>query len=315
MVGSVVAARRWWAPLTLGLLVLAGVTGPVQAASTTETVAYEGFDYTAGSGLVDGQSGGVGWSGPWEWTYGAGSSLQVASPGLGYPGLSVAGGRAAFYQRPGGNQISQAGRPLARQSDGIVYVQVLTSGIANSNGSSGAGTPRIQLTDGGTTTAWLGGNGVGAASMMALLDGTGGTQLITSSAALSSADLMTILRIDYGSGTTSMWTNPDLTAFDYADPPPPDGTVAQAFTFDRIDIYLRAGSIDEVRVLRPVPPSEDLSQRPPDWIREYARSESDTCAERWSPSWAQWPGDGAGGYVCRQVLTWSHAAQGFVVRP
>lgn len=41
----------------------------------------------------------------------------------------------------------------------------------------------------------------------------------------------------------------------------------------------------------------------PVWLQSFARSSTDeTCPRNWSPSWAQWPKDGAGGFVCERSM-------------
>lgn len=40
----------------------------------------------------------------------------------------------------------------------------------------------------------------------------------------------------------------------------------------------------------------------PSWFQAYARGASVACLTGWNPSWAQWPGDGAGGYVCNREI-------------
>lgn len=303
-----VAAVAW-------TLVSFGLAVPVVASQSIERIVYEGFDYTDGAGadLLDGASGGQGWTNAWDWTYSVGSSLQVGSPGLTYSGLTTTGNRADFYNQPGGNQIAQIKRSLSVDATGVVYFQILTSGISNSNGSSGGGTPRIAFSSNGVGTAWLGGNGAGTPTNMSLLNADGNAALITSANRLDSANLLTILRIDYSSGTTSMWTNPNMSTFDYLDPPTAEGTTSLAFSFDSISILIRQGSLDEISVLRVVETPEDPSQRPPDWMKQYARSSGEQCQAGWNPSWAEWPNDGRAGFVCVQVLTWSHRDQSFVI--
>ena len=40
------------------------------------------------------------------------------------------------------------------------------------------------------------------------------------------------------------------------------------------------------------------------WIQAVGRPTADAvCEEGWSPSWAQWPNEGAGGYTCERTLT------------
>ena len=39
------------------------------------------------------------------------------------------------------------------------------------------------------------------------------------------------------------------------------------------------------------------------WHQAYGRSTSEsTCTEGWQPSWAQWPNDGSGGFVCNRQI-------------
>ncbi|MBI1352023.1 MAG: hypothetical protein GC156_13000 [Actinomycetales bacterium] len=65
-----------------------------------------------------------------------------------------------------------------------------------------------------------------------------------------------------------------------------------------------AGTV-EVWVSVVTPPAENSSgaATPPPWLQAYARaSRSETCYEGWSPSWAQWPSDGQGGWVCERTV-------------
>lgn len=43
---------------------------------------------------------------------------------------------------------------------------------------------------------------------------------------------------------------------------------------------------------------------PPNWVQSYGRSPDETCRSGWNPSWAQWPNEGKGGFVCDRILTW-----------
>ena len=39
------------------------------------------------------------------------------------------------------------------------------------------------------------------------------------------------------------------------------------------------------------------------WFQSYGREDADaTCEEGWYPSWAYWPNDGAGGWVCNREV-------------
>lgn len=53
------------------------------------------------------------------------------------------------------------------------------------------------------------------------------------------------------------------------------------------------------------PPHGD--QAPPDWLQQIARSEGQSCDAGWHPSWAEWPNDHSGGFVCTGTLRWTPA--------
>jgi hypothetical protein len=41
------------------------------------------------------------------------------------------------------------------------------------------------------------------------------------------------------------------------------------------------------------------------WMQAIGRPSADAvCEAGWSPSWAQWPNEGAGGYTCERTITW-----------
>lgn len=44
---------------------------------------------------------------------------------------------------------------------------------------------------------------------------------------------------------------------------------------------------------------------PPDWMQQMGRSEVEACPAGWNPSWAQWPNEGTGGFVCTRTLRWT----------
>lgn len=46
-------------------------------------------------------------------------------------------------------------------------------------------------------------------------------------------------------------------------------------------------------------PAEGQAPNGPAWLQSYGRESADQdCAEGYRPSWAQWPGEGQGGYTC-----------------
>jgi hypothetical protein len=77
----------------------------------------------------------------------------------------------------------------------------------------------------------------------------------SSSAALSSLNLV-VARIDYQNNDTRIWVNPDLSTFDYQNPPAANAEYSGlAPTFDTIAIYSRSPAhLDEITVKQePVP--------------------------------------------------------------
>jgi hypothetical protein len=61
----------------------------------------------------------------------------------------------------------------------------------------------------------------------------------------------------------------------------------------------------------PVPAGSGGSPAP--WIQAYSRPDASTaCAVGYAPSWAQWPGDGAGGWTCERSIVWSPATGSWV---
>ena len=239
-----------WAPT-------ASATGPIVSGGyTLETIAYEGFNYASGT-LNDGVSGGTGWS--TGWSTGDTTPFITGVTGLTYPGL-VTDDSSIRASGTGGNN-SESRRDLTTPADsGVVYFQFLS--IFQS--SHGGGTPNIRLQFGGTGTGGLGNNG--APNMAILSD-----QLVplgTTTAPLTQQNF-TVVRIDHDDSVTQMWINPDLSTFDYADPPTPD---AEALGFapkiDRIELVSRYGFntskdiFDEIHIMQlvapaPPPPAPD----------------------------------------------------------
>lgn len=212
-------------------------------------LAYEGFDYAAGT--LNGKNGGTGWSGAWTWTYGSGGSLAVSATGMTYTGLSTTGGSATWTS--GGNGISEAARSLPLVDSGVVYVQMLTQFGA----TSGGGTPNLRFFANGTFTGGIGGNGGTYGGVISILDTTltaapGGES--SSAAALSALNLL-IVRIDYAANTTMLWTNPNLATFDYLNPGESDAIFdGLAPAFDTLDFYTRnPAQFDEIAVFSVIP--------------------------------------------------------------
>lgn len=52
----------------------------------------------------------------------------------------------------------------------------------------------------------------------------------------------------------------------------------------------------------------------PTWLQAYARASGDTCETGWSPSWAEWPHGGTGGFVCVRSLVYNYSTGKFDAR-
>jgi hypothetical protein len=287
------------------------VTAPVAAESTLETIAYEGFDYPGlsnGSVLASG-SGGTGWSSAWT----AGCSMVYNTSGLTYAGLTTTGGRAEYGS--GCSINNDLTRIFPRYDNGVVFIQFLSQLNVR-----GGGTPNIRLADGGSQTGAIGNNdgGVNMAIMLADLAKVDPGNPRDSGVSISNLNL-TVMRIDHVNNQTDMWVNPDLATFDYLNPPAAQATATSfAPVFDRITLIVRDDTtdfFDEITIKRVSSQAPtDPTQRPPDWMKQVGRVEGASCEPDWHPSWAQWPNGGTGGFTCVQVLTWSDARQGFVMR-
>lgn len=62
------------------------------------------------------------------------------------------------------------------------------------------------------------------------------------------------------------------------------------------------------------PPPFGSGESPPDVLQQYARDIDDVCASSWGPSWAQWPNDHTGGWVCTRSLYYNTSTRSWQVR-
>jgi hypothetical protein len=119
MITSTKSCRRWLAALATSMAAL----GMVHDARAT-VLAYEGFDYTAGSLLVNagvGLNGGTGFAGAWDETQGVSDATQVQAGSLGYTDalgnvLTTTGGKLQNTGEFGTN--NQPGRTFAFRRHG-----------------------------------------------------------------------------------------------------------------------------------------------------------------------------------------------------
>lgn len=211
-----------------------------QAPTGFNLVAYEGFNYTSGSSLLSANNG-TGWTSTWSKAY-QDRYLKTGTTGFTYSGLSTEGLKAEFdgYCYGSCNDIAALRRSLPLQNNGVVYFQFIS--VFEANG--GFGTPSIRLFSEGTRT---GGIGASSGSFMSLLDATL-SNTATSTASLSAKNLV-VVRIDYNLNKTEMWINPNLPTFDYSNPTSPSAEkTGFSPSFDRMDIFIRSGSIDEISI-------------------------------------------------------------------
>jgi hypothetical protein len=220
------------------LLTVVSVTA--QTPSGFNLVAYEGFDYTSGTSLLN-ANGGAGWSSSWVKTYNQ-EYLKISATGFTYSGLTTSGLKADFDATCYGgtcNQIAAIGRSFPLQDRGVVYFQFIS--VFEANG--GFGTPTIRLYNGAVLTGVIGAQ---SGSLMSICSPS--ANLSSSSASLS-AQNMVIVRIDYNLNKTDMWVNPNLSTFNYSNPPISDASATSfAPAFDKLDINIRSGSIDEISI-------------------------------------------------------------------
>lgn len=214
-------------------------------------VAYEGFGYSSGSSLRN-VAGGTGWKNPWVKAY-QDRFLKISTTGFTYTGLTTTGLKAEFDNTCYGtcNNIASLGRSLPLQNQGVVYFQFIS--VFEANG--GFGTPNIRLFSEGIMT---GGVGASSGSFMSILDAT--LSNTASTTASLSAQNLVVVRVDYTLNKTEMWINPDLSTFDYSNPNSPSAS-ALGFSpsFDRMDIFIRSGSIDEISVFSAISPPTSIS--------------------------------------------------------
>lgn len=214
-------------------------------------VAYEGFDYSSGSSLRN-AAGGTGWTNPWVKAY-QDRFLKTSTTGFTYTGLTTTGLKAEFDNTCYGtcNNIASLGRSLPLQNQGVVYFQFIS--VFEANG--GFGTPAIRLLNAGTLTGGIGSN---SGSLMSILDAT--LSNTASSTASLSAQNLVVVRVDYTLNKTEMWINPNLSTFNYSNPTNPSAAkTGFSPSFDRMDIIIRSGSIDEISVFAAISPPTSIS--------------------------------------------------------
>jgi hypothetical protein len=221
------------------------------------TIAYDGFNYSAGT--LAGKNGGTGWSTPWVNDYTSGGSLYVSATGMTYSGLTTSGGSAVWHA--GGNNLSEDSRTLPLVDSGVVYILFL----GQFGSTSGGGAPNMRLLDSGATTGGFGGNGGTYGADVSILNASlnAATDGFSSSTAKLSALNLIVGRIDYQNDDTMLWVNPNLSTFNFATPPAANATYAGlAPAFNTISLITKSpGTFDEITVMSepaPEPASASL---------------------------------------------------------
>lgn len=198
-------------------------------------LAYDGFDYTAGSSLT-GKTAPTGFSSAYAEI---GAGITVAAPGLVYTGLPVSGNRLNLS----GVNASVAGS-LASSPETVgttIYFSYLMQV------GFGAGNAGISLYQGGTETLYTGNRNDSGTNYFGI-DPKGGTAV--NSTSLSSDLSLLVFRVDFSasSATIRLYVNPTSST----EPGIPSATVTKnaALTYDRIRIVSNGntGSIDEFRL-------------------------------------------------------------------
>jgi hypothetical protein len=199
---------RFLAPLVVLAQLLAPIS-PVHSAPTLTLIASDSFEYS--TSLV-GKNGGTGYSGAWYSHYGSTSDYNIAT-GLTYANVTSAGGSAgACYST--NLQICGVARNFPAQESGVFYFQM----IANFGTQSGSGTPTFRFFD--SASALSGGIGGNGGTSISIFDNTLNTKGDgTASYGTLNATSFVVLQIDFYSKLTQMWVNPDMSTFDYFNPP------------------------------------------------------------------------------------------------
>jgi len=64
----------------------------------------------------------------------------------------------------------------------------------------------------------------------------------------------------------------------------------------------------------PSPSTSTDSGGPPNVLEQYGRTIDQSCRDGWRPSWAQWPNDYSGGWVCTRTLYYDNSTATWLVR-
>lgn len=208
------------------------------APARAEVIASDSFNYTAGSSIL-GANGGTGWGGAWfnaELIFG---NLVIGAGNLSYPGLPSSGGNAQSQ----GNSTAD-GRALAGVSTS--YGDVVWVSFVSNFSTQGYGFDNLRFLDNSTLTAGIGGNGSssGDYTNWSILNSSLAASTFTNTP-LNGQTALALMEIDYTTGTSSLWMDPNLSTFIGSQTP--GMTVDFAPVFTQIQLFVRPSTtIDQL---------------------------------------------------------------------
>jgi hypothetical protein len=220
------------------ILVVAAVTLLLAGRAMASLIVYDGFDYTAGTG-IEGQGSGSGWGqAVWYDNSGNGVNNTVTSPGFTYSAMPTAGNRVTTA---GGNNGSF--RFLGTQGgSGTLYVSFLVQRA--SGGSSGYG--GLSLFTGNSSEHLFIGQRFNQDVFGVERSGGGGANSGTTAATLS----FLVARIDFNGANSSarLYVNPGLGS----EPGTAQATLSGFSSFNFDTVRIQSGDptfhFDELRI-------------------------------------------------------------------
>lgn len=208
------------------------------ARANAASIAYEGFDYSAGTPL-NGLNGGSGWAGAWS----AGNPLAfVATPGLAFNGLATTGGAATATAKPdppGGSDITFENRTLSNNvgADGTsLYLSLLLRPETGFGFYGGVNLGGLFLGKSGTTNTYgLEASGGNIASS-SVTPTTGDTVLLLLRATFLAGDDVLELFVNPTLGAEPLLADASLSGFNLG--------LANVFTINNAGAW----TVDEIRL-------------------------------------------------------------------
>ena len=235
-----------------GMGVVAAVLALAGSPAWASLLAYEGFDYTAGS-AVSGLNGGSGWQSAWSASVGGGTngSQTVTNPTLSEDGITGIGNRMVLAAT-GANVSSNANRTIfsSTKDSGTYWLSVMASNDGGNSTSFGY----VQLNDSNSNVPVRIGYSGGASAGTWYVASPVTSSSAKSDTGISATAALLVLKLDLTNKEANLWVNPTSAAS------PADATLALSTTssyvrFDRMSIRVSSsssntttGSFDEIRL-------------------------------------------------------------------